>query len=130
MAALSRAAGENVGSYAIGQGSLAANSNYTVAYTGANLGIRPATLTPANAPAGIHARFIALSPSSTLHLPGTDPNLGLLPIVGMRAPNLEGWRTPRVGICIGLQAPAPDLLRNSNGSSTPRGRVDDPTHRY
>ena len=55
--------------------------------------ISPATLTPASAPAGIHARFIPLSPSSTLHLPGTNPSLGLLPLFGMRAPILEGWRT-------------------------------------
>ncbi|MDX6621385.1 MAG: hypothetical protein QOK36_3771 [Gaiellales bacterium] len=53
----------------------------------------PATLTPASAPTGIHARFIPLSPSSTLHLPGTNPSLGLLPLFGMRAPILEGWRT-------------------------------------
>ena len=48
--------------------------------------ISPATLTLASAPAGIHARFIALSPSSTLHLPGTDPNLGLLPICRHASP--------------------------------------------
>jgi hypothetical protein len=35
---LSRAAGENVGSYAIAQGTLA-NPNYSISYTGANLGI-------------------------------------------------------------------------------------------
>ncbi|HMG88429.1 MAG TPA: MBG domain-containing protein, partial [Chryseolinea sp.] len=37
---LTRVAGENVGSYAINQGSVA-NSNYTIAYTGANLTINP-----------------------------------------------------------------------------------------
>ncbi len=37
---------------------------------------------------------------------------------------------PRVGILHGLQAPASDLLPNSNGTSPPCGRVDDPTHRY
>jgi uncharacterized repeat protein (TIGR01451 family) len=44
---LSRAAGESVagGPYAIGQGSLAANSNYTINFTGASLSITPATLT-------------------------------------------------------------------------------------
>ncbi len=42
---LARAAGEDVGSYAVGQGSLAANSNYTLSFTGANLAITPATLT-------------------------------------------------------------------------------------
>ena len=41
---LSRVAGENVGSYAINQGSLA-GANYTIAYTGANLTITPAVLT-------------------------------------------------------------------------------------
>ena len=41
---LTRAAGENVGAYAIGQGTLAANSNYTINYTGANLVISQATL--------------------------------------------------------------------------------------
>ena len=42
--ALARAAGEDVGSYAIDQNTLAANANYTVAYTGNNLGITPAAL--------------------------------------------------------------------------------------
>ena len=37
--------GEQVGSYAITQGTLAANSNYTIGYTGANLSITPASLT-------------------------------------------------------------------------------------
>ncbi len=41
---LSRAAGENVGSYAIGQGSLASNGNYTINFTGASLTIDPALL--------------------------------------------------------------------------------------
>ncbi|WP_137935230.1 MBG domain-containing protein [Mesorhizobium comanense] len=45
--ALSRAAGENVGGYSIGLGSLSAGGNYTIAYTGANLAITPATLTVA-----------------------------------------------------------------------------------
>src|SRR5262249_47369674 len=42
---LSRAAGENVGSYAISQGSLTANANYTMAFTGNTLVITAATLT-------------------------------------------------------------------------------------
>jgi hypothetical protein len=42
---LSRAAGENVGSYAIGKGTLALNSNYTLAYVGANLTITARPLT-------------------------------------------------------------------------------------
>ncbi|HSL28108.1 MAG TPA: MBG domain-containing protein [Anaerolineales bacterium] len=45
--ALSRAAGENVGSYAIGQGSLALSSNYDLTFVGADLSIteRPITVT-------------------------------------------------------------------------------------
>src|SRR6202007_2362429 len=42
---LTRAAGENVGNYAISQGTLASNANYAIAYNGANLAITPATLT-------------------------------------------------------------------------------------
>jgi len=43
--ALSRAAGENVGTYAINQGTLALSSNYTLNYVGANLTITPKALT-------------------------------------------------------------------------------------
>jgi hypothetical protein len=42
---LARAAGEHVGSYAINQGTLAADSDYTIAFTSASLAITPATLT-------------------------------------------------------------------------------------
>ena len=38
-------AGEQVGDYAITQGTLAADSNYTIAFTGSTLTITPATLT-------------------------------------------------------------------------------------
>ena len=41
--ALSRAAGEHVASYAIGQGSLVADSDYTISFTGSSLTITPAT---------------------------------------------------------------------------------------
>jgi filamentous hemagglutinin family protein len=43
--ALSRAAGENVGNYAIGQGSLALNANYTLSYAGSNFGVTPRAVT-------------------------------------------------------------------------------------
>jgi len=44
--ALSRAAGENVGTYAIGQGTLALSTNYTLTYVGADFTInkRPVTI--------------------------------------------------------------------------------------
>lgn len=41
---LTRVAGENVGSYAINQGTLSLSANYTLNYTGANLTINPASL--------------------------------------------------------------------------------------
>ena len=41
---LSRASGENVGSYAISQGTLSAGGNYTIAFTGANFAITQALL--------------------------------------------------------------------------------------
>jgi hypothetical protein len=42
---LTRATGEDVGTYAINQGTLALNGNYTLTYVGANLTITKATLT-------------------------------------------------------------------------------------
>jgi type IV secretory pathway protease TraF len=43
--ALSRAPGQNVGNYAITQGTLSAGANYAISFTGANFAITPATLT-------------------------------------------------------------------------------------
>ena len=43
--ALTRATGENVGTYAIGQGTLALSNNYTLTYVGANLTITPRPIT-------------------------------------------------------------------------------------
>ncbi len=42
---LTRAAGENVGTYAISQGTLSAGSNYNILFTGANFSITPRDLT-------------------------------------------------------------------------------------
>lgn len=42
---MSRASGENVGSYAISQGTLSAGSNYSISFTGANLVIDPKAVT-------------------------------------------------------------------------------------
>jgi len=42
---LTRATGENVGTYAISQGTLTLGSNYAISYVGANLSINKATLT-------------------------------------------------------------------------------------
>jgi hypothetical protein len=42
---LSRAAGENIGSYAIGQGTLALSSNYSLSFVGADLTINARAIT-------------------------------------------------------------------------------------
>src|SRR5207249_8223586 len=42
---LTRASGENVGTYAINQGSLSAGGNYNIVFTGANFTIDPRNLT-------------------------------------------------------------------------------------
>ena len=55
--ALARAPGENVGNYAIGQGTLAANANYTIAFTPATLTHRRRRRSPSSPPT--RARFTA-----------------------------------------------------------------------
>jgi hypothetical protein len=60
---LTRVAGENVGSYPISQGSLAANANYTIIFTGSSLTINPATL------------YVAASPATKIY-GQPDPPLG------------------------------------------------------
>ena len=45
--ALTRSTGENVGTYAIQQGTLALSSNYNLLYTGATLTIQPKQITVA-----------------------------------------------------------------------------------
>jgi autotransporter-associated beta strand protein len=63
--ALSRAGGENVGSYAINQNTLALSANYTLGYTGANLSITPAAL-------GITANSTSKSYGVTTIFAGTE----------------------------------------------------------
>ena len=60
--ALTRAAGENVGSYDILVGTLSAGANYTLSYTGASLGITAATLS---------SSAINITPPSSLVYDGT-----------------------------------------------------------
>ena len=75
---LARAAGENVGSYAINQGTLSAGSNYALTFVGANLTIkaRPVTVT-ADAKTKIYGDDDpALTYTGALH--GTDSFTGSL----------------------------------------------------
>ena len=80
--ALARNAGENVGSYAINQGSLAASSNYTLSYVGANFAINPMALT-VTATAGQSKAYGDADPTlaytlTTGHLVGGDALTGVL----------------------------------------------------
>jgi filamentous hemagglutinin family protein len=75
---LSRDSGENVGSYGITKGSLA-NTNYNIAYTGATLGISPASLTvTANALSKIYGTIDPTLTYSTSGLIGSDTLSGSL----------------------------------------------------
>src|SRR5262249_61332172 len=66
---LTRVAGEGAGSYAIGQGTLSAGSNYAITFVGANFTIDPKAVT-VTADAGQHKTYgdsdPALSPNATL----------------------------------------------------------------
>jgi hypothetical protein len=57
--ALNRAAGEAPGVYAIGQGTLSAGANYTIAFTGSTLTITPPPPPPPPPPAGLSIAPIA-----------------------------------------------------------------------
>lgn len=70
--ALSRDAGENVGTYAIRQNTLTAGNNYSISYTGANLTItpkaltvtaKPKTITYGDGPANDGVTYSAFAPS-------------------------------------------------------------------
>ena len=77
--ALGRVPGENVGSYAIGQGSLA-NSNYTITFVPADFAITAAPVT-VTADAGQSKVYGTSDPTLTYHavgLVGTDTLLGVL----------------------------------------------------
>jgi predicted outer membrane repeat protein len=77
--ALTRAAGESVGSYAINQGTLTAGANYSLSYTGANFAITAAALTvTANAQSKVYG---AADPALTYNatgLIGADTLIGAL----------------------------------------------------
>ncbi len=80
--ALSRATGQNVGNYAIGQNTLAANANYTIAYTGNNLAITPAPLNVAANPQS--KLFGTPDPALTFSVTGLvdNPALGIADTAG------------------------------------------------
>ena len=64
--ALTRVAGETVGDYAIGQGTLALSANYILNYSGANLAVDPAVLTiTANNDSKVYGQTRAYGSGST-----------------------------------------------------------------
>ena len=104
---LSRAIGENVGTYAIGRNTLA-NSNYTIAYTGANLTITPLAVT-----------VTAEAKSKTYGQ--VDPPLTFVssPAVGSTLANgltigFTGSLTRAIGENVGTYAIGRNTLANSN----------------
>jgi len=76
--ALTRVAGENVGNYHIGQGTLAASANYAVTFVSANLTITPATL--AVAANDVSRRYGAANPTFAYMINGlvNGDNLGVV----------------------------------------------------
>ncbi|WP_420383925.1 MBG domain-containing protein [Novosphingobium sp.] len=84
--------GSNVGTYAITQGSLAASSNYTLSYTGANLGVTPASLTVTYNAAAASSTY-GTTPSG---LTGTVSATGLVnnDTVGGVTSGTAAWATP------------------------------------
>jgi hypothetical protein len=101
---LSRVAGQTVagGPYAVTQGTLAANSNYTIKFTGSTLTITPATPavtvsdaggTYTGAPIGATAGVTGVDGSATADLEGVAPNLTYFAGSGTSGTNL-GSRAP------------------------------------
>lgn len=78
---LMRAAGESVGDYAIGQGSLAASANYTLSYRGASFSIWPEPQSPTPATSVVTAGRVVLDSFGPVSLPANAR-----PVSG--APNL------------------------------------------
>jgi len=109
---LSRAAGENIGDYAINQGTVALNGNYTLTYVGANLTITPLAVTvTADAKTKVYGEV--------------DPSLTFVsnPAVGFVLPNgdaisFSGSLSRAVGENIGNYAINQNTVANSNYTIT------------
>ena len=71
--ALSRAAGENVGTYAIAAGTLAANPNYAISFVPSSFVINPATVT------------LSYVVGNTTNVYGVVPTIGTTVLTGVRA---------------------------------------------
>jgi len=107
--ALSRAAGENVGSYAIGQGTVGVNSsNYNIVYSAANLAITARPITIA-ADANQIKIYGNVDPSLTYTVQPNTTNAGL---VG--ADNFAGSITRATGENVGSYVIGQGSLANSN----------------
>jgi filamentous hemagglutinin family protein len=101
--ALARAAGENVGTYAITQGTLA-NPNYTIAFTGAELAITPAPLS-------------VVADAQTREYGLTDPALTFAAsgfVLGDTAASLSGTLVRSAGENVGSYAIGQGTLSNAN----------------
>jgi hypothetical protein len=97
---LNRVAGENVGTYAISQGTLA-NSNYNIAYTGANLTITAKDIT-------------VVADAQTKTYGDADPSLTYVATGLVGADTLSGSLTRAAGEDVGTYAISIGTLANSN----------------
>ncbi|MCA3566411.1 MBG domain-containing protein, partial [Bradyrhizobium sp.] len=87
---LTRVAGENAGTYAINQGTLAANANYTVAFTPGVFTINPAGL------------LINFAVANTTNVYGTLPTVGAVTLTGVQGSDVVN---PVISITNGANQP-------------------------
>jgi filamentous hemagglutinin family protein len=90
---LSRTAGENVGAYAINQGTLSSSPNYTISYSGANFSITqaplPPTLPTTSTPT---APIVATEPTNPILTIPPEP----IALVSPTAPTAPATNTPTI----------------------------------
>lgn len=130
--ALSRAAGEGVGTYAISQGTLSAGSNYTITFVGANLTITQATPSITTAPTASTITYGQALSSSVLSggvanvagsfaftTPATVPSPGISSQGVTFTPTDTGNYTAQTtSVDVGVLCTAPVLTRASNPTGT------------
>src|ERR1019366_4805280 len=107
--ALSRAAGENVGAYAIGQNTLA-NSNYTIVYNGDNFNITPLTVTVTADP-GQNKVYGAADPATYTYT--SSPAVGTT-LANGDVISFTGALSRAAGENVGAYAIGQNTLANSN----------------
>ncbi|MBU6182734.1 MAG: fibronectin type III domain-containing protein [Verrucomicrobia bacterium] len=130
--ALSRAAGEGVGTYAISQGTLSAGSNYTISFVGANLTITQATPSITTAPTAstitsgqalsnstLSGGTASIAGSFAFTTPATVPSPGIASQGVTFTPTDTGnYTTQTTSVNVGVLCTAPVLTRGSAPTGT------------